>query len=79
MYMSQDIAAKKWNTRTTDSDLTTATKQHDELISGIKSELLASVSVIFRPHIEGVFAVIEQRILSGQPVTSITDDQKDSN
>ncbi|EKO3443764.1 hypothetical protein NTH42_003139 [Vibrio fluvialis] len=60
-------------------DLTTINKQRDELISGIKSELLASVSVIFRPHIEGVFAVIEQRILSGKPVTSITDNKKGSN
>ena len=33
-------------------------KQREE----IKSELIASVNVIFRPHIEGVFGVIENKL-----------------
>ncbi len=33
-------------------------KQRDE----IKSELIASVNVIFKPHIEGVFGVIENKL-----------------
>ncbi|EJL6764552.1 hypothetical protein [Vibrio cholerae] len=37
-----------------------------KLIDGIKNELLSSVNVLFRPHIEGVFAVIELKIENGE-------------
>lgn len=44
MYMSQDIAAKKWNSRTTDSDLTTVTNQRDIAIS-VAEEILDNESI----------------------------------
>ncbi|MED7817266.1 hypothetical protein VYI99_13535 [Vibrio cholerae] len=37
-----------------------------KLIDGIKKELLISGEWLLRPHIEGVFAVIEQKIESGE-------------
>lgn len=39
-------------------------------IQQIKQELLNSCSVLMRPHIEGVFAVIESRIENGEPILS---------
>ncbi|EMC8696548.1 TPA: hypothetical protein NIK62_000116 [Vibrio cholerae] len=40
--------------------------KRQKLIDGIKNELLSSVSVLFRPHIEGVFAVIKLKIENGE-------------
>ncbi|GHX29976.1 TPA: hypothetical protein AB5C23_001256 [Vibrio cholerae] len=42
----------------------------ENAVQQIKQELLNSCSVLMRPHIEGVFAVIESRIKNNEPILS---------